>query len=162
MRRIIGLASVTALASAGLAALALGQLPASADKPSITASPNPLVFPTTAYVEGSGPCPSSGSGSGGPAPGGPAAQPCSYAVLTVTNRLSHTQTISHVEAPSPFFTTTFGTCYGTYDNAVPKHSSCTIVFGFQPTASNTSYSGTATIGFGSDLDVSVELEGTSD
>lgn len=146
MRRAIGMFGSLVLASASLAMFGLGQSPAWGDKPAISLSPNPLVFPKATYY--SNPSPICG---------------CTSAAVTVTNGYSHPQTITNVTAAPgpPFYPTTDGTCYQTYANSVPKHGSCTVEFVFYPTASGTSYSGTGTIDFASGSSLSVELKGSS-
>jgi hypothetical protein len=58
-----------------------------------------------------------------------------YAMVTITNTGSGTETIDGGYAPlSEFWPTWGGTCNVTYAYVIPPHTSCTLQWGFKPTA----------------------------
>lgn len=156
MRRLGGMFGTVVLGSTVLTMFALGAWPAWAEKPGLTASPDPLVFPGASTSSNSS-CPVVASGPGAPSP----PPPCSYAVLTVDNEGPHAQSITNETASSPFFSTPYGTCDTSDSGTIPKHSSCTVVFGFGPTSSAGKYEGKATLDFQSGTVLTVTLEGSS-
>jgi hypothetical protein len=114
----------------------------------VTASPIPLVFPNATV--GAGACGSTG------------AKSCTYATVTLTNKTGQDEKIVTASAPSPFWVTWGGTCNSSANNkVVPKGGSCTLQFGFRPTAAGTSYSGIGYVNYESGSITPVPLRGTS-
>lgn len=114
----------------------------------VTASPSPLVFPNATV--GAGACGSSG------------AKSCTYATVTLTNNTGQDEKIATATAPSPFWVTWGGTCNSSaYGKVVPKGGSCTLQFGFKPTAAGTAYSGIGYVNYESGSLTPVPLRGTS-
>jgi hypothetical protein len=64
-------------------------------------------------------------------------------------------------ANTVFWVTWGGTCNVDDDYTVPAHSSCTVQFGFEPTAANTTYVSTGTLDFSNDAQLSLNLKGRS-
>ena len=112
----------------------------------LTATPDPLVFPNAVV--------------GGTTCGSPGGTACTYGMITIANNMSAAQTISSASADGPFWVTWGGTCNNTVNNkTVASHGSCTLQFGFAPTAAATT-TGTGTINFASGLVLKVGLRGT--
>lgn len=110
----------------------------------VTASPNPLVFPNATV--GTGACGSAGAA-------------CTYATVTLTNETGQDEKIATATAPSPFWVTWGGTCNS--NKIVPKGGSCTLQFGFKPTARGTAYSSIGYVNYESGSSTPVPLRGTS-
>jgi hypothetical protein len=114
----------------------------------LSATPNPLVFPNATV--GGGACGSAGSTS------------CTYASITLSNKTSTAQTITAASASSPFWVTWGGTCNSTqFNKVIPSQSSCTLEFGFLPSAAGTVYNGSGGVTFASGKVLSFGLKGSS-
>jgi hypothetical protein len=100
----------------------------------LTATPNPLVFSSTAV-------------------GG-----ISYGMITINNNFSVPQTITGGLGGGPFWVTWGGTC-NTDTKTIASHTSCTLQWGFAPTAVGTT-TATGTVSFSSGQNLSVGLQGT--
>ncbi len=109
--------------------------------------PNPLVFPNATV--GGGDCGATGSTS------------CTYATVTITNHTSTTQTITGGSASTPFWVTWGGTCNASSGYVIPNSASCTLQFGFAPTAPGATSNGTGSISFASGTVRTVSLVGAS-
>jgi hypothetical protein len=109
--------------------------------------PNPLVFPNATV--GGGQCGAQGSTS------------CTYAMVTITNNTSTTQTIKGGTASAPFWVTWGGTCNNSLGYVIPNGSSCTLELGFFPTAPRTTSNGTCSISFADGTVGTVSLVGAS-
>jgi hypothetical protein len=113
----------------------------------ISESPNTVSFPSAIF--GDGACGSGGSS-------------CTYAMATLTNTGSTSQKISGASATGAFWVTWGGTCNDTaHAKTIKAGQSCTLQFGFKPTAAKSKYAGTGTVTFSSGVSISFALAGKS-
>jgi hypothetical protein len=119
--------------------------PASAS--GLSVAPNPLVF--SQHPTAGGSCPGTG---------------CTYASVTISNGTFRTQKLTKASASTPFWVTFGGTCNVVYAYRLPARKSCTLEFGFKPTARGKTYFGKGLIEFVSTAgttDLSLGLKGSS-
>jgi hypothetical protein len=83
-----------------------------------------------------------------------------YKMVTISNTGSTSETITGADATAaPFWMTWGGTCNNlTYDKVIPAHGSCTLQWGFHPTATGL-VTGLGNITFKGGATVSVFLNG---
>jgi hypothetical protein len=116
--------------------------------PTVKASPDPLVFPNATV--GAGACGAQGATS------------CTYATATLTNTTTVAQHISSASASSVFWVTWGGTCNSlALSKTIPPGGSCTLQFGFHPTAAHTTSTGIGSVTFDSGIVPTFQLRGTS-
>jgi len=95
---------------------------------------------------------------GGPCPG----SGCDYAEATVVNGTATSQDLKGgTTASGAFWITWGGTCNVADAYVIPAHKKCTVQFGFDPTAANTSYTSTGTLDFANGVQLSLGLKGRS-
>jgi len=113
----------------------------------LSATPDPLNFPVANF--GDGVC-----GSGGLS--------CTYAIATLKNNGATSQRITGASATGPFWVTWGGTCNDlAHAKTIAGGASCTLQFGFMPTAVNATSTGTGSVTFASGRTVTLSLRGVS-